>query len=301
MWSKHVVPRTLAATALCLSMTTGVLAQKQIKLLVTVVDPAGGELATLEPGDVRVIENGTPATVVSVQPVERIPKLQILVDNGTGMPAASIGDLKLALRAVISALPPDVETTIVTTAPQPRFIARPTTDKAKLLSSIDLLAPDSGAGRFVDSLYEATDRVEKDKQEDASYTILSVATTSGDISGVRDRDVQRTMERIQRKRVTTHVVLLATSVGGAASGGAIQLDLGQAAAQASGGRFERINVANRLNSLLPELGQQIASTLGKSARQFRVIADRPAGASGEPGEISLGTSKGTVQSVMRDN
>ena len=70
---------------------------------------------------------------------------------------------------------------------------------------LDLLAPDGGAGRFVESLNEATQRIERDKT-DYFPVIISVATTSGD-RDVKDSDVERMMQRLETRPTTVHVIL----------------------------------------------------------------------------------------------
>jgi hypothetical protein len=285
------------AVAVCLA-TAGVLAQKQLSLIATITDPNGAEVTTVNPADVRVQENGVAATVLKVEPIERVPKLQVLVDNGSGMPSESLGDLRNGLRGLLEAVPEGVEITIVTTAPQPRFLQRATTEKKAAIDSLNRLAPDTGTGRFVESLAEATQRIERDKQQDASYTIVTVGTSSGD-ANVRERDVNQTMERLQKFRPLVHVVMF-NQVGRSASGGVIQAELGQAAAQGTGGRYENINVANRLASLLPEIGADLGKTLGKGSRQFRFTVERPGGASGDLGKLSMGVAGKVVASVMID-
>jgi len=280
--------------------SVGVSAQKQIQLIATVSDPSGTELTTIAPSDVRVSEDGAAATVTKVEAITRVPKVQILVDNGIGMPAASLNDLRTAVRALLEALPPNLEVTIVTTAPNPRFLERATTDRQKLLSSIDRLTPDSGAGKFVESLFEATDRIEKDKTPDAAYTIFTLGTTSGEASGVRDSDLRSILERIQKRRTMVHVVILNSSVGRTSSGG-IQTDLGENATRASGGRFEQIAVPNRMTTLLPEYGQLMAKSLGAGAKQIRVTVERPGGKSGDLGGVSLGVAGKTVTAVTLAN
>jgi hypothetical protein len=277
----------IAATILCFA-TTPLFAQKQIQLLATITDPSGAEIASLAPSDIKVSENGTDLTVSNVQTVRRTPKLQILIDNGIGMQSSSLGDLRKAMKDLIATLPEGLEVAIVTTAPQPRFLERPTTDRAKLVSAVDRLAPDTGAGRFVESLAEAADRADKDKDPDASYTVLSVATTSGD-TDVRDGDVKRLFERVQRKHVTVYVVLLNAATN-SSSGGAVQTDVGQQVAKGSGGTFQTIAVPNRLVTLLPELGKQMGASLGPGAKQFRITVERPNG--GALGQIGLGVSGG---------
>jgi hypothetical protein len=291
---------TLAAAtvvALCFA-TSDLLAQRQISLLATVTDPNGTEITAIEAKDVRITENGAAATILKVEPVNRVPKVQIILDNGIGMPPESIGDLRNGVRGLLEALPPDIEVQIVTTAPQPRFLERATTDRQKLLDAVNRLAPDTGAGRFVESLFEATQRIERDKEQDASYTIVTVGTSSGD-ANVRERDVQQTMERLAKYRTMVHVAIL-QQVARTASAGVIQGELGQAAAQQSGGRFENLAVANRLATLLPEIGAQMSKTLGAGSKQFRFTFERPGGASGDLGQLSMGVAGKIVATVTLD-
>lgn len=277
--------------------STAVVAQRQLRLLVTVSDPGGAAVQTVDPKDVRITEDGADATVTKVEPVERVPKVQILIDNGLGFPSQSIGDLRKGVTLLLEALPPDIEITLVTTAPQPRFLERATKDRQRLLDAVNRLAPDSGAGRFVESLAEATERIERDKEQDAGYVIVSMGTSSGD-TNVRERDIKQIQERVLKYGAIVHVVLL-NSVG-RSSGGAIQGDLGQAVAQMSGGRFENIAVANRVVTLLPEIGSEMAKTLGGSATVLRVYVERPNGKSGDLGQISVGVAGKNVSSVTLD-
>lgn len=287
----------LAAGVLVLSLTpTGLLAQRQLSLVATVVDPSGAEVGTVEAKDIRVTENDVAATILKVEPVQRVPKVQLLIDNGIGLGPSSLSDLRNGVRGFLEALPPDIEVTIITTAPQPRTLQAATNDRAKLLESVGRLSPDSGAGRFVESLHEATTRIERDKDPNASYTIVAFGTSSGD-TNVRDRDIRQVMERIQKRRTTVHVVLL-TTVGNSASGGIVQGELGQAAAQATGGRFQQLAVANRVATLLPEIGSQIAAATGGGSTQIRVTIERPGGASGDLGKLGMGVAGKTLSSVI---
>ncbi len=80
--------------------------------------------------------------------------------------------LKDGIKGLVEALPENLEVTIVTTAPQPRFLVRPTTDKAMMIEGLSRLAPDTGAGRFVESMNEATQRIEKDKTDHFPVIII---------------------------------------------------------------------------------------------------------------------------------
>ena len=274
----------VTAIALCL-MATGLLAQQQIVLVATITDPTGAEVTGVDPADVDFTENGAAGTVVKVEVVAAVvPKVQILIDNGLGIPSASLGDLRNALKGLVNALPNNVEITLVSTAPQPRTLEKPTTDHIKLLSAIDRLTPDAGAGKFVDSMFEATDRIAKDKQEGASYTIISVASSVGDLN-YRENDVKQVGQRVAQKRTSVYVVIVSSL--GNASGGGIQVDLGKGLADMSGGRFESIAVPNRLMTLLPEVGAQVAKSMAPGAKQFRITLQRPASTSQALGRVGL--------------
>jgi len=280
--------RCVAAAVAALCITGGdLLAQKQIRLLATVSGPNGEPVTTIDPKDVRVTENGTPATTVKVEGFDRVSKVQVLIDNGLGIPAESIADLRKGLTGLLEAIPANVETTVVTTAPQPRFIERGTADKAKLMKTVELIAPASGPGRFVESLEEATQRVAK--EPDSLHTIVTVGTTAGDVN-VKDADLKRIMERSAGGRFRVFAVLVVGRLNTTLSGGDVQETLADAVAKSTRGRFEKISVPNRLATLLPEIGAEIAKTVGPSTRQFRFTVDRPAGISGDLGRLSVGVA-----------
>jgi hypothetical protein len=278
------------AVALCVA-SGNVRAQQQVQLYASVADVTGKPVATLEPADLKVLEGGVEAKVVKVEPVSWPVKVQLLVDNGIGLGGQNIQSLKDGIIGLIEALPENLEVTIVTTAPQPRFLVRPTTDKAMMIAGLSRLAPDGGAGRFVESMNEATQRIEKDKT-DHFPVIISSATSSGD-ANVLERDVKRIFERIQKRPTTVHVILL-NSTTGSATGGANQTQVGLAVTQATRGRYESIAVPTRLATLLPELGKQVAASHEKQSHQFKITVERPAGKSGELGQLSAGGRSGLV-------
>ena len=291
--------KLLMAVALALCVAGGdVRAQQQFQLFASVADVTGKPVASLEPADLRVMEGGVEAKIVKVEPVNWPVKVQLLLDNGIGLGGQNLQILKDGVKGLIEALPDNLEVTIVTTAPQPRFLVRPTTDKAMMIEGLSRLAPDGGAGRFVESMNEATQRIEKDKT-DHFPVIISSATSSGD-ANVLERDVKRIFERIQKRPTTVHVILL-NSTTGSASGGANQTQVGLAVTQATRGRYENIAVPTRLATLLPEIGKQVAASVEKQSHQFRITVERPAGKSGEVGQVSAGARSGlTLQGLSMD-
>ena len=276
------------AVVLCTTALDVRAQQEQFQLYASVVDSAGKAVDKLEATDLRVMEGGVEAKVIKVEPVNWPVKVQLLLDNGIGLGAGNIQILKDGVKGLIESLPDNLEVTIVTTAPQPRFLVRPTTDKAMMIDGLSRLAPDSGAGRFVESMNEATQRIEKDKTDHFPVIIMS-GTSSGD-ANVLDRDVKRIFERIQKKPTTVHVVLLNST--GSSSGGANQTQVGLAVTEATRGRYESIAAPTRLATLLPEIGKQVATSHEKQSHQFRITVERPSGAKGDVGQVGAGARGG---------
>ena len=290
--------RWLVATGLGVGLATAVVAAqppRQIQIYAGVLDGRGAPAASLDVGDVHVLEDGVDATVTRVERLAWPLKVQLLLDNGVGLGGGNIQPLKAGVQALLTALPRDLEVTIVGTAPQPRFLTRPTSDRAAMQEGVELLASDRGAGRFVESLLEATQRIERDAR-DFFPIIISVATLSGD-RDMKEGDVERIMTRLAARPTTVHVVLFtggpqavsqAGHVQGAAYAGTNQARVGMKVAEYTGGTYESINTATRLASLLPEIGGKVAAAVERHRQQFRITVDRPAGAAAGVGKVNVG-------------
>lgn len=265
--------RAFLAGLVLVLMASAVSAQPQLQVFATLVDDKGAPVAVLEAADLRVTEGGTELKVVKVEPVTGWPtKVQVLLDNGAGLGSANLIHLRNGLRSFLGALPAGVEVTVVTTAPQPRMLVRATTDRDAYMKGPDLLAPDSGTGRFVDSLKEALQRVERDKSNQFP-TIVMLGSAAGD-NNVMERDLEQIQKRILSKPVTVHAAIISLP-GQSASGGAVQGELGIWATKTTGGRFETIAAVSRVATLLEEFGVRVAESHKKQSSQFRLTVDRP--------------------------
>lgn len=280
-----------ACVAVLLTVVAPASAQKQMTLLATLTSPTGEPVTTVDATAVNVTENGAALKVASIVPVDRVRKLHVLVDNGVGIPGDSIADLRTGLRGLLAAVPAGVEISIVTTAPQPRMVERGTADREKALKAIDLVAPDTGAGRYVEALYEVSERIERDKN--SSNVVVAVASKAGDLR-VRDSDLKKVYERAGGGRMKVYTVLFSGRPS-QSLGGDMQLTVGEAVAKVSGARFEQVNASSRLATLLPEIGTELGATMGATARQFRILAERSA--AGDIGKVSLSVAGLLVSSV----
>jgi hypothetical protein len=286
-----------AVVGLAIATTVvGAQAPKPLQIYADVVDASGAAAKSVDIGDVHVTEDGLAATVTKVERLDWPVKLQILLDNGLGLGSGSIQPLKAGVEGLIAALalPEYLDVTIVTTSPQPRFLARAATSRAAMMKGLELLASDTRVGQFVDSLFEATQRIERD-QTDFFPVIVSVATTSGD-RRMKESDVETIMTRLATRPTVVHVVLYiggpqnvgqAAHIQGAANAGANQFRVGSAVAKYSGGTYQSINNATRFESLLPQIGEDVAASVERYRRQFRITATRPAVATGAVGKVNV--------------
>lgn len=271
----------------------GVGAQQPVVFFAAVADSAGSPVATLAPEDMKIVENGSEGKVVKVEPIDWPIRLQLLIDNGAGMGDALV-QLRNGLKGLVMAMPEDIEMSLITTAPQPRTVVRPTKDRATIIQGVDRIAPDGGAARFIEALQEAAARVDKEKGNYFPVVVI-LGTTTAEGSQVLERDVQRMLQRFSDRAATVHVIML--NAGARSENqvtGANQRAVGIAVAQATGGRYEAIAASTRLATLLPDIGAQVAKSHARQSHQFRITFQRPSGASGAVGEIGIMTRPGTT-------
>ena len=269
----------------------GIYAQEQFTLLATIVEPdKGTPVESLTPADVRVSEDGATAKVIKVEAVNRQVKVQLLIDNGVGQ--NSLSDFRTGVRKLLEALPPNIETTIITTAPQARTLVKATKNREDMLKGVDRLAPDSSTGRFIESLGEAIERANKEK--DTFTVIICAATTSGD-GKVMQAEMKRIFEPLQGRPILIHVLMY--SGVQSALGGDIQIETGQRVAKMTGGRYEFFNNMNRFTTLMPEFGADVAKQAVGSSKQFRITAQRPDGKKGDFVKLSISAGARVVTNV----
>jgi heme O synthase-like polyprenyltransferase len=85
--------------------------------------------------------------------------------------------------------------------------------------------------------------------------IVSIATSAD--ASVRERDIQRLMQRLQQRPTAVHVVMVSapqrSSTGGSTSW------VAQAATQMTRDRYENITVPNFMMTLLPRFAEQLVT------------------------------------------
>lgn len=283
-------------------LTAPVHAQQSIQLFLSAVDGDGKPVTDLRAEDVAISVDGSVCTQTRFEEINWPVKLTLMVDNGP-VHNDALRQLREALRLFIAELPTDMEVTLVSTDPAPRFIYKPGSDRVKLLSSLDLLIPDSGAPKFIDALAEAADRINKDKadknKEKGNYFPVMMMVGSSGVEGSNPRDYQITklFKQVMDNAITIHVVMQQSSNRSTdIASGTNQIEVGLRLTQGTGGRYEAINSETRLSTLLPEYGKQIARSHQRQSHQYRITCQPTGG--GQPKQIMANTTRAGLSAAL---
>ena len=261
---------------------------QMFQFVVSASDASGAPVADLKVEDVVMSENGQPAQILKVEPFSLPLKVTMAIDNGPDSREA-IGHYRNGLKGFVEAFPTDVEMTVITTAPQPRMVVRPTTDRAQILRGINGFGPDDEAPRFTDAMVEFSERLEREVRDKKplNYTpvLLMVSTTAPEVTSVQRDEIENAIKFLVVRGARMFVTMTSTRTGDATAAANIdstrQALIAIPTVKATGGRYEAIAISSQLATLLPEMGKQLASLHTRQSKQFLVTVQRPAGMAGQ--------------------
>jgi hypothetical protein len=274
--------------------TVGLRAQRQVTFFASFVNTSSDQpIDTVSQDQVEVREDDVAGRVLRMEPMNWPVRVELLLDNGIGIGSDNLSHLREGVRLHRSAA--SAWNHFITTAPQPRtVVGRPPI--ARALSGAGLLAPERSAPRFIDALSETAARLDKTRvdKERGNFFPVVVAGFPGSRSIFTDRDVSG-FDAFSTARRHVHVVML-SSGGITADGGATQVQIGMAIAKMTGGRYDNISAPSRIRTLLPEIARQIARSHARQSKQFRITFERPDGKAGQVGHVTLaGPASLTIQ------
>ena len=309
-------------------------AQSRFDIFLLAFDDKGLAVIDLELKDFQFRESEKNGTVVRVAPFQWPLKLTVLVDNGRGGvagvgtgvtsdnrvadgaqsspgPDCSVNNLvhyRNGLKKLFETLPRDVEVTLVATAPNPRYLVRPTTDQVQIQKGVSMLVPETEfAGRFTDSLTEYSARLDIEfknltREERPPYqpVLIVIGSTALDGSQIeRDRAVKM-INSLRNYGVVTHFIMVSpcSMSNDVDEGGPVLV--AKATQEATRGRYDAIAAGSttRLTTLLPEIGTRIASRHRKQILQYRLTLERPEGLTGPFANTEISLSRPGVQYIM---
>jgi hypothetical protein len=277
--------------------TTAVMhAQQQFELYVAAFTEGTNQPAVdLTAADILMTEDGEPGRVVRLERYSLPVKLTILIDNGVGT-TESLVHYRNGLRSLLEALPGDLEVGVIALAPNPRWLARPTTNRVDLLRSVQLLTPDTFPARFSDALIEYAQRLDRELRGEAAQAeppfmpvLVALSTTGLDGSQARLNDLRDMLESLGTHRVRTFFAMLSRRGEDPrlALAEGSQIFVARAVQDLTHGQYEALAASSRVATLLPEWGEQIAMTHRAGTNQYRVTLERPAGASGPLNQLAI--------------
>jgi hypothetical protein len=253
------------------------------QFIVSAIDVDGMPVSDLGPGDIVMSENGERQKIAKVEPIAIPMKLTIAVDNGLES-ADAIAHYRTGLAGLVQALPADVEVTLITTAPQPRTVVKPTTDRAQILQGINGFAPESSRPRFSDAVVEYSQRLQKEAKDRkaAPYlpVMVMVSTAAVETRSYESDDIEKAVKYLMTRHAKVNAIIASTRGGTVATAGrdmTQQSNVALPTAKATGGRYETLAVANRLATLLPEWGRDLAALQARQITQFRITVERSHG------------------------
>jgi len=301
--SRVTIRRTLTAAII---VAAGVWASAQtpqvFQFYISATNADGLPVKELGPDDVIMSENGVRQKIAKVEAVSVPIKLTIAVDNGLES-ADAIAHYRIGLKGLVEALPPDVEVTLITTSPQPRVVVKPTTDRVQILRGINLFAPESARPRWSDAVVEFSQRLQKEAKDKKATpylpVLVMVSTISLESRSYEPDDIQKAVKYLMTRKAKVNAVLASTRAG------TVNLDdtdvtqqanVAMPTTKATGGRFETLSVANKLDTLLPEWGHDLAALETRQSAQFRVTVERSRGGDLQKPTIEIAREglKGTV-------
>ena len=261
-------------------------AQRELQFYASFTDAAGEPAVDVSTGAFRVLEDDVEGRVVRFEPIDWPIRVSILIDNGYGMQQHLL-QIRNGVSGLLEALPEGIEASLVTMAPQPRWVVRPTADRDALLEGVGLIVPDQGGAKFVEALGEAAERLARDEGEVFPVVVVLGSTATGN-AYVSDQALERMVLRFAEGAATVHVVMFtAPAPLGTSISGTFQTEVGSTLSRITGGRYEALAAASRIATLLPEIGAQVARSHRRQSRQYRVTFERPDGRDGPPGRIAM--------------
>jgi hypothetical protein len=258
----------------------------QLQAFISAVDAGGAPVTDLKPEEIAMTENGAPGKVISLDRFTLPIKLTIAIDNGKESTTA-LTTLRAGLTGMVEALPPDVEVTVITMS-QPQMVVRPTTDRAQITQGIARFGPESrAAAKFSETLVEYAQRIDKDfKDKKLTYApvLVVVATPAPELEDVQPDTINKALNTLQMRGARVSMVMFTTTPTNTAS--VANMTQGRQALiaapiiKASRGKSETLVQFNRLETLLPEWGRDIAFSHTRQINQYRAVIERPGGATG---------------------
>ena len=261
------------------------------QFVVSASDATGAPVTDLRVEDVLMSENGVRQQVVKVEPLAIPMKLTIAVDNGLDSGDA-LAHYRAGLTGLVEALPRDVEITLITTAPQPRMVVKPSTNRTQILRGVNGFATEQARPRFSDTLVEYSERLQHEPNDLRYLPVLLMVSTAGvETRSDQPKEIERAVAYLVARHAKVNAIVVTTRLGNATRTPGVdsteQSIVALLATKATSGRYEGLAASSRLATLLPEWGRDLAALHARQIKQFRVTVERSRGGDLQSPRIEL--------------
>lgn len=277
--------------------------QQIVQLYIAAMDASGRPVTDLKTDEIVAREGGASADVVRLEPFRWPVKVTVLIDNGAPT-AGWLAHYRTGLRKFFAALPRDVEASLIATAPNPRWLARPTTDRAKISKGVDLLTSDEALPRSNDAFVEYAERLDDDfrsisveRRQPYLPVLVSVGSTGRDGSSAQRDALVKMLNSLVKYRTVVNIAMMSPGGAGGLNDG-IHAIVAKAVQEATRGRYEALAASSRLATLLPEIAASIAETHLRQTTQYRLTVERPAGAAGPVRDLQISVSRNGIKYIL---
>ncbi len=234
------------------------------RVFLNVTDASGAPIADLTAADFTVSEGGTPRKVLraAYNPPQRI---LLLVDTSSAM-QQMLNEWRAGLAGFIEAVPATAEVGLVTFGGPIRPRVPPSTDRTKLLATVNGLVSDNGANTFFETLLEADRRFLTPKAANNAWPVLVVLTTDNG-EGRSEPDVEafnRLVNDLMARGANAHAVVVRGKQWG------IVNELAENLVANMGGIFQAIAIANAVPDHMKTIGARVAGDLKAWSNRYEV-------------------------------
>ena len=286
------------------ALTVGVDAQDQHAVFLLATDQKGVPILDIDEEDIAIKEDVGPSTIVRVTRAGWPLRVTVLVDNGPGTSDALV-HLRNGLTKLVEGIPRAVPVSLITTAPNPRWLVRESKDPIQISSAIGRLTPDDGLGRFSDALLEYSQRLDSEFREVGPEmmqpylpVLVSIATTHMDGSNVIRENMEKMLLSLRKHRTWAHMIMVtptrtANEPGDITNVGTDEgqnATIGKLVEEVTRGRYYPVTgggTSALATKLMPEIAQEITLRYLRQMSQHLIVMQRPEGASGPMKNFSL--------------
>jgi Mg-chelatase subunit ChlD len=243
--------RLLAFGVAVLLLTTVVSAQRESrKVFVTAIDGRGAPVLDMTAADFTVSEGGQSREIQRARVSNEPMRVALVVDSSEDS-AHALNEIRAALTAFLTRLPPEHEVVLITIGRQLRVRVQPTLDRARLLTEAKRFSADGAGTVLLDGARETNDRFMR-KAEDR-WPVMVVITTDGpETSGTtHDDDYLRFVQNLALRQTTVHAFVLQSR------GGGLTTEIAMNLTGNTGGEYQAMLTSNLLPQRMAELAEKL--------------------------------------------